>query len=99
MDVIRIIDHVHGTSSNEDGHRLFLVLDAYIQRYEAFAVSFLNMQPMSSSFLNSSFGEIVRKYGFNVLRKYVKLTDFRQQDVKRLSCYLKTLQEEEMQTG
>ena len=99
MDVFRIIDHVHGTSSNDDGHRLFLLLDAHIQRYEEFAVSFLNMQPMSSSFLNSAFGEIVRKYGFGVLRKYVKLTDFRQQDIKRLSGYLKTLQEEEMQAG
>ncbi|WP_420460084.1 STAS-like domain-containing protein [Neolewinella sp.] len=95
MDTVRIIDRVNGTSSNDDGHRLFLVVDAYIQRHEEFALSFADMHPMSSSFLNSSFGEIVRKYGFGILKKYVKLTDFRQSDVKRLSGYLKTLQLEE----
>lgn len=95
MDTVRILDHVNGTSSNDDGHRLFLVLDAQIQRHEEFVISFMDMRPMSSSFLNSSFGEIVRKYGFGILKRYIRLTDFRQSDIKRLSGYLKALQLEE----
>lgn len=91
MTTLRITDHIHGTSSNDDGHLLFLVVDVYIRRYEQVALSFAGMTPMSSSFLNSSFGEIIRKYGFNVMSKYVKLTDFRQSDLKRLKGYLEVV--------
>jgi hypothetical protein len=95
MDTIRITDHIDGTSSNDDGHRLFLVVDKYIQRHEEFALSFLDMTPMSSSFLNSSFGEIVRKYGFGVMTRYVKITEVRKADLKRLGGYLRELRTEE----
>jgi hypothetical protein len=94
MESFRIIDHVDGTATNADGHALFLVLDRHIQRREPVVLSFAEMRPMSSSFLNSSFGEIVRKYGFGVMKRYLRLTEYRRADLKRLREYFQLLQTE-----
>jgi hypothetical protein len=94
MKTLRIINQVNGTANNEDGHLLFERMDARIRRHEVVVLSFAGMRPMSSSFLNSSFGELVRKYGFGVMNRYLRLTDYGQSDLKRLREYFQLLQTE-----
>jgi hypothetical protein len=64
MKTIVLKDIVTGTSTNVEAVPAFLKLDTIISKNERVIVSFNGINSVSSSFLNSLFGELIDKYGY-----------------------------------
>jgi hypothetical protein len=78
MKTITIIvkDLTPGTLTNVDGLNLRVAIDAALASGDSVLLSFSGIHTISSSFLNSSLGEIVDKYGFDVLNSRIKITHY-----------------------
>lgn len=68
MKTINLRKQINGTSTNIEGATLKLLLEPYINNNEKVQVSFKDTTPMSSSFFNSSFGELIDSYGYEKFR-------------------------------
>lgn len=77
MDTSKIIvkDLVPSTLSNADGYQLFIAIDKILASGNNVVLSFHDINTLSSSFLNSSFGNMIDKYGFDVLSK-IRIIDY-----------------------
>lgn len=67
--IIKIVDTVVDTHSNVSGLTLFDVLEEALDDNQIIHLSFENASCPSSSFLNSSIGALIEKYGIGVLQK------------------------------
>jgi len=78
MKTITIIvkDLTSGTLTNVDGLNLRVAIDAALASGDSVLLSFSGIHTISSSFLNSSLGEIFDKYGHDVLRSRIKITHY-----------------------
>ena len=85
---INLMDIVNGTTTNADAVPLFIVLDREIQSGNKIRLSLECVTPFSSSFLNSSFGELVDKHGFTKIKKSVSLINYKKSDAIRIKNYL-----------
>lgn len=66
---------VAGTFTNNEGAKLYAALAPHLAAGTAVRLSLRGATAMSSSFLNSSFGDLVDYYGIAALRHSVKLVD------------------------
>jgi len=73
IKVINLFDVVKGTSTNEDGDKLFSAISKEIEVGVKVRLSLHNCTPMSTSFLNSSFGELTCKYGYERIKQIISL--------------------------
>lgn len=80
-------DYVTNTDTNIEGVKLFCLLDNLISNSEVFILEIENDMSLSSSFLNSSFGNIIDKYGFINLKNHLKIKTNKSQ-FGRISNYL-----------
>jgi hypothetical protein len=85
---IRLMDHVLGTASNGDGERLFLVLVNPIQNKQTVVLSLEGVRGFSSSFLNSSFGELISRYGVDAVRSGLRLSHYRPSVAQSIANYI-----------
>lgn len=76
-----------GFSSNSDGNSLFNALNQALQSNEKVILKVDNEIAMSSSFLNSSIGEIINKYGLTCLKENLKFNTSKTQ-FNRISNYI-----------
>jgi hypothetical protein len=78
MDKLLIIvkEVITGTSTNAEAMPLFILMDEALTQNKAVVLSLKNCKSMSSSFLNSSIGCIVDKYGFDLLKGRLSIVDF-----------------------
>jgi hypothetical protein len=78
MKTITIIvkDITSGTLTNIDGLNLRVAIDASLASGDSVLLSFSGIHTISSSFLNSSLGEIFDKYGNDVLKSRIKITNY-----------------------
>ncbi len=76
IEKIIIKDITSGTLSNIDGLTLKLAIDSALNSSDIVMLSFESISSISSSFLNSSIGEIIEKYGFEVLKNRIKITNY-----------------------
>lgn len=74
--IIYLNDIVASTFTNVEGDKLYAALAPYLKTGKSVRLSLHNATPMSSSFLNSSFGELVERHGISTLRSTLKLVDF-----------------------
>lgn len=88
---IKLMDCVTGTSTNVEGVSLFVQLSKIIDEGNYVRLSLSNITPLSSSFLNSSFGELLDKYGFDKIKESVVLTDYRMKDAMKIKNYLEEI--------
>lgn len=89
MDLtIKLMDHVAGTSSNVDGVKLFSILTKELDANNTIILSLKDSTPMSSSFLNSSFGELVEKYGLEIFKKQIRLINYTPSQLEYIKKYL-----------
>ncbi|WMJ72130.1 STAS-like domain-containing protein [Cytophagaceae bacterium ABcell3] len=88
MKKINLYDIVKGTSTNADGHLLYLAIEKELRQGSDVRLSLSGCTPMSSSFLNSSFGELLTVFGHNVVRQKVKLVNFKPSDAQRIKEYI-----------
>ncbi len=88
---IQLMDVVSGTSTNADGLALFILLDEAMSQNKKVRLSFLNATPFASSFLNSSFGNLVEKYGIDQFRMSVVITNYSLAQVKKVKEYIEQI--------
>lgn len=73
---LRLMDIVPGTSTNEEGTLLFAALDPIIAKGNKVRLSLDGATPLSSSFLNSSFGELIDKYGLDKVKSLLLISRY-----------------------
>jgi len=89
--IIKIMDVVSGTSTNIEGCSLYTVLSKEIEKGNIVKLSLHESTPMSSSFMNSSFGELVDKYGIDKFKAHIRLINYLPSHAERIQQYLKML--------
>lgn len=73
---INVKDTVVGTSTNSEALPLFVAMDAVLKDNKSLVLSLKSCNPMSSSFLNSCFGTIIEKYGWEFLKGKISIIDY-----------------------
>lgn len=73
---LKLMDIVPGTSTNEEGVLLFAAIDPIFANGQQIRISFEKATPLSSSFLNSSFGELIDKYGLENVKKMLSINHY-----------------------
>jgi len=92
MNATKIIvkDLVHSTLSNAGGFQLQIAIDNALANADNIILSFHDINTISSSFLNSSLGNIVDQYGFDILNK-IKIIDYTSPIASFLKKYISDL--------
>ncbi len=72
---IIIRDITSSALSNIDGVQIQTAMDKYLNSGKVVILSFQGINVVTTSFLNSSLGNITDKYGFDILYK-IKLVDY-----------------------
>jgi hypothetical protein len=86
--LIKVMDCVEGTSTNHEGLQLLNCLLPFIEKGNPVKVSLVDCTPMSSSFLNSSFGEIIERFGFDTFKKNIQLVNFKPSQAEYIKKYV-----------
>lgn len=89
---IFVSDIVSSTYSNTDGFSLFLAIDNALKNNDVITISFRDITSLSSSFLNSSFGELYEKYDHAILKKRVLISDYTPSVLNMIKDYITRLQ-------
>jgi hypothetical protein len=89
--IITVVDSVTGTSTNVEGCTLYNIIAKEIEGGNIVKLSLKDCTPMSSSFMSSSFGELVDKYGMDKFREHVRLINYTPTQAERIQQYLKML--------
>lgn len=77
-----------GTSTNAEGDKLFAALAPYVAKAAVVRLSLADASPMSTSFLNSSFGELIDNFGLAAVRNSLKLVDYLPSHAARIKQYI-----------
>lgn len=85
--IYQLKEYVTNTDTNIEGVKLFCLLDRLMSNSNPFILEIENDMSLSSSFLNSSFGNIIDKYGYIKLKEHLKIKTNKSQFI-RLSNYL-----------
>ena len=72
---IIIKDNIDSALSNSDGIQLYAVLDKALADGGSVVLSFHDIDIITTSFLNSSFGNLIDNYGIDILSR-IKLVDY-----------------------
>lgn len=75
MKTLVIKKLVTGTSTNSEAVALYVEMKKSADLNDSIILSFAGIDYVSSSFLNSSVGEFIETYGFDVFVKNIKFTD------------------------
>lgn len=81
-------DLVDGTSTNANALPFFMELKQALAEGLELEVSFEGCPAPSSSFLNSSIGEILDTYGYDRFKQYIRLTHLRPTAANILKEYI-----------
>ena len=73
---VYIKDIVSNTVQHSEGIKLFDVLDLHFSKDERICLSLKDSTPMSSSFLNTSIGQIIKKYGIDFFRNHLTISEY-----------------------
>ncbi|MBL0911941.1 MAG: STAS-like domain-containing protein [Bacteroidia bacterium] len=91
---IKLLSIVNGTYTNSEGESLFKELDKYLSGGQSVTIDFTDCHAVSSSFLNSSIGEIFMKYGYDSLKGRIGIVNSTKSQKKQISDYITYLKEE-----
>jgi len=73
---INIKDTTTGTLTNADGERLKIAIEKALTGNNIIVLSFAGINTISTSFLNSSIGEIVDQFGLQALKNRIKISHY-----------------------
>lgn len=85
--IIELNNIVSNSSSNTEGLKLFDLLDSEFQNHGEIIIEIDNFSSLSSSFLNSSIGLFLEKYGVEAFKSKVKIRGAKHQFI-RVKDYL-----------
>lgn len=89
---INLMNHVDGTISNNDGVKLFYALSSKLKQDIIIKLSLKDATPMTSSFLNSSFGELIDKFGLDSVKSRIKLINYNPLHAKLIQDYIEKVE-------
>jgi hypothetical protein len=92
MNTLVLKDLIKDTSSNEQGEILFNLMKKYFNSSESFILEVDTDLSLSSSFLNSSFGQFLDLYGLISLKKIIKIKGSKFQ-FQKISNYIESYNE------
>ena len=79
---------VLGTSTNDEGAKLFAALAPYVAQGQVVRLSLRGAAPMSTSFLNSAFGDLLDEFGPTAVRHSLKLVEYFPSHAAAIKKYL-----------
>lgn len=85
---INLMDCVKGTTTSDEGVALFKKMNAVLAKGNKIRLSLAKATPISSSFLNASFGEIYDKYGYQSIREHISLINYLPSQASQIKKYL-----------
>lgn len=88
MKTLVIKNLVTGTSTNTEAVALYVEMKKSADLGDCFTLSFAGIDYVSSSFLNSSVGEFIETYGFDMFVKNVKFTDCNKDLASMIKSYV-----------
>lgn len=88
MKTINVNKSVNGVYSSVDGYTLYCILRPYFISNQTVTVSFKDIPLMSSSFFNSSFGELIDEFGISSFKEIIKIVDITNSQAKFFRRYL-----------
>lgn len=88
MKVYYLKDIVADTFTNKEGEKLYAILKPYLDRSERITLSLKGSTAPSTSFLNSSIGELIEQYGFEKFRSIVSLTEATKFQAESIKFYI-----------
>lgn len=91
MKTVRLMSTVSGTATNNSGADLFIVIDKYFAQGEKLRLSLEDATPLSTSFMSSSFGGIIQKYGLTFLKDHLVLADYKPSYAKDIKEYISSI--------
>ncbi len=86
-----LTDIVAGTFTNAEGAKLYAALAPYLATGQVVRLSLHGATPMSSSFLNSSIGDLLDHYGLAALRHSLKLVEFVPSHAAAIKHYIEAI--------
>lgn len=84
-----ITDIVQDTYTNAGGFSLYTQIKKNLDSGIVTEISFKGASPLSSSFLNSSFGAIIEEIGFSSFKEKIKLIELSKTQANHLLGYFK----------
>lgn len=87
---ITLKDEVEDTYTNVSGSKLRLLILDILSKGENIEVSFKGATPLSSSFYNSSFGEIIEEKGLPFFKERIKLKELNKSQFELMTRYMST---------
>lgn len=85
---ILLNDLVDGTSTNANALPFYMELNQALADSQELEVSFEGCPAPSSSFLNSSIGEVLDTYGYATFKQYIRLINLRPTAANILKEYI-----------
>ncbi|MFD2172444.1 STAS-like domain-containing protein [Tumebacillus lipolyticus] len=73
--VIRVLDHVERCYSNDDGQMIYELIRPHLANGNRVTVSFLGVDSVPSSFVNSAFIELLSEFEFDTIKKLLQFAD------------------------
>lgn len=64
---------VLNTDTNVEGIKLYCVIEKSLKQNNIFILEIEDDMPLTSSFLNSSLGNVIDNYGYSLLKNHLKL--------------------------
>lgn len=89
---IKLKSLVNNTDNNTEGVKLYCILDDYFKNNDMLLLVVDSDMSLTSSFLNSSFGNIIDKYGYDKLKNSLKIKTNKNQ-IDRIKDYLEKYNE------
>lgn len=87
---LKLTDIVTDTFTNSGGFQLFSALEPHVKNNNPVELSFKDSHALSSSFLNSSIGELISKYGFESFKANVKPIDLTKSQADIILSYIRS---------
>lgn len=85
---INLIQLAGGTSTNTQGYALYIVMKQHFLCNQKIRLSLKDATPMSSSFLNSSIGELIDEFGIDKVKSSLSIVHYTPTQAKILKDYI-----------
>jgi len=86
--ILNIKDICVSTYTNADGMSLKLAVSNLLNTYDHIVISFHSIDSVSTSFLNSSFGELISDYGIDIFKDRIKVTNYTNSLITTIKKYI-----------
>lgn len=86
--IINLMDCINGTSTNKNGNLLYTLLKTELESGKKIKLSLKDCTPMSSSFMNSAFGELIDSLGYEKVKSSISLINYTPSMANKIKSYM-----------